>query len=81
MECFTKIVNGFKQLTIFSKHSILDVWEGSEYGFLKLFCRGSKRDKQDHLIFIGQTGYSIHSDFSPYSKVIHGITIFKLTKG
>ena len=25
MECFVKIVNGFKPLTIFTKHSILDV--------------------------------------------------------
>ena len=28
MKCFAKIVN---DLTIFAKHSILDVWEGSEY--------------------------------------------------
>ena len=28
MERFTKIVNGFQPLTIFSKRSILDVWQG-----------------------------------------------------
>ena len=31
MEHFAKIVNGFQALTIFAKHSILDVWQGSEY--------------------------------------------------
>ena len=31
VEIFAKIVNGFCQLTIFSKRSILDVWQGSEY--------------------------------------------------
>ena len=28
---FVKIVNGWNSLTIFAKHSILDVWQGSEY--------------------------------------------------
>ena len=31
MEYFTKIVTRYKSLTIFTKHSILDVWQGSEY--------------------------------------------------
>ena len=31
MECFVKIVNGFKLLTVFPKPFILDVWQGSEY--------------------------------------------------
>ena len=30
-------------------------------GFLKLFCRGSERDKRYHLTFISQTDYSINS--------------------
>ena len=36
-------------MPIFAKHFILDVWQGSEYysGLLKLFYRGSKRDKQE----------------------------------
>ena len=33
MENFAKIVNGWKPLTIFAKHSILDVWQDSEYVF------------------------------------------------
>ena len=31
MKCFAKMVNGWKLLTIFAKHSILDYWHGSEY--------------------------------------------------
>ena len=31
MELFTKIISGFQQWTIFSKRSILDIWQGSEY--------------------------------------------------
>ena len=30
MKRYVKIINGFKSLTIFKKHSILDVWEVSE---------------------------------------------------
>ena len=30
MELFEKIVEGFESLIIFVKHSILDVWQGSE---------------------------------------------------
>ena len=33
MERFQKLVNGFKPLTIFSKRSILDAWQGSEYAY------------------------------------------------
>ena len=28
---FVKKVNGWKLLTFFAKHAILDVWQGSEY--------------------------------------------------
>ena len=28
---FAQIVNGWKSWNIFGKHSILDVWQGSEY--------------------------------------------------
>ena len=31
MERFAKIVNGYQLLTIFTKRSILDIWQGSEY--------------------------------------------------
>ena len=31
MECFVKMLNGFWPLTLFGKHFILDVWQGSEY--------------------------------------------------
>ena len=46
MKSLAKKVNGFKPLTIFTKHSILDVWQGSEFisGLLKLLCHDSKRD-------------------------------------
>ena len=33
MEYFDKTVNGWKQLTIFTKGSNLDSWYGSEYAF------------------------------------------------
>ena len=33
MEGFTKIVNTWKPLTIFTKRSILDVWQGSKGAF------------------------------------------------
>ena len=32
MERFEKIVEGFEPLTIFAKRSVLNVWQGSEYG-------------------------------------------------
>ena len=31
MQRFAKIVNKWKPLTIFAKHSSFDVWQGSEY--------------------------------------------------
>ena len=31
MECFLKTFNDKKLLTFFAKHSILDVWQNSEY--------------------------------------------------
>ena len=37
LERFPKKVNGWKRLTIFAKHSILDVWQGSEYAFGMIF--------------------------------------------
>ena len=49
IECLTKKVNRFKPLTIFTKQSILDVWQGSGYAFgsLKLFFHGFKRDTRE----------------------------------
>ena len=32
MECFEKVVDDFELLTILGKRSILDVWQGFEYG-------------------------------------------------
>ena len=32
MACFEKVVDGFELLTSFTKRSILDVWQGSDYG-------------------------------------------------
>ena len=50
MECFTKLVYSFSSLTIFTKHAMLDVWQGSDYdsGLLQLFCCDSKRDKWEY---------------------------------
>ena len=76
-------INSFYLLTIFAKHSILNVWQGSEYAFglLMLFCYGSKRDTQECLIYTKLfIVFTPNSDFSHYSEVIHGSTTFKVTK-
>ena len=41
------------KMAIFTKHAMLDVWQGSDYdsGLLQLFCCDSKRDKREHLIY------------------------------
>ena len=48
MEPFTEVVNlvSFEPLTIFSKRSVLDIWQGSEYAFVWIhghttLCLGS----------------------------------------
>ena len=71
-------------MIVFTKYSILDVWNGSEYtsGLLKLFCPGSQRHTQDCLIYAKLIiVFTPNLEFSPYSEVIHGSTTFKLTKG
>ena len=59
MERFTK------KMIIFTQHSILDVWHGSEYtsGLLKLFCRGAVAVSEGYagLLDICETDYYIHS--------------------
>ena len=35
MELFAKIANDWESLAIFAKSSILDLWQGSEYAFVK----------------------------------------------
>ena len=37
MERFFKIVNTYKPLIIFAKHSIVTVWKGSEYPFANTY--------------------------------------------
>ena len=32
MECFEKVVDGFELFSIFAKRSILEAWQGCEYG-------------------------------------------------
>ena len=46
MESLMKKANGFQPQAIFAKHSILDVWKGSDYasGLLTMLWCGSKRD-------------------------------------
>ena len=34
MKRFAKIFNSFEPLTIFTKHSILDIWQVSEYAYV-----------------------------------------------
>ena len=73
-----------KKMIIFTKHSPLDVWHGSEYtsGFLRLFCHGSQRGTRDGLIYAKLIiVFTPNVEFSPYSEVIHESTTFKLTKG
>ena len=83
MEYFAKKVSSFYLLTIFAKHSILDVWQGSEYasGLLKLFCYVSKRNTQECLIYAKlNIVFTLNLVSSPYSEVIHESTTFKLLK-
>ena len=44
MKCFPKRVNGQKPLSIFTKHSILDAWQGSAYDSVL----GSNKSKKNH---------------------------------
>ena len=70
MECFTKKVNNFYLLTFFANHSILYVWQSSEYvsGLLKLFWHVCKRDTQEHLIYTKLIMvFILNLAFSPYS--------------
>ena len=75
-----KKVNGFYAMTISTKHSILDVWQSSDYaaGLLKLLCHGSREihGKTD----ICQTYIPSKLRTFPYSEVTHGSRIFKLKK-
>ena len=70
MECYIKNVNNFYLLTIFANQSILYVWQSSECasGLLKLFWCGSKRDTQEHLIYVEVIMvFILNFAFSPYS--------------
>ena len=71
-------------MIIFTQHSILDVWHGSEYtsGVLKCFCCGSQRDTRDCLIYAKLIiVFTPNLEFPPYAEVIHGSTTFKLLEG
>ena len=50
MEYFAKIVDGIKLLTFFVKHSILDIWQGSDYASVisySLFGKTEDVNKND----------------------------------
>ena len=68
-------------MTISAKHSILDIWQGSDYasGLLKLFCCGSKRDTPENWYM---TNIYIRFKLSifPYSEVAYVSKTFKLKK-
>ena len=68
MAYFAKIVNSFQPLTIFTKHSILDVSQGSEYSSDYLhFFQSCKRDVFRNLqnIYDGAFLHWYLSTFSP----------------
>ena len=81
-------------MTIFTKQSILNVWQSSECisGLLKLFCRGSKRDTRERLMYakliilftsnleFPSYPFNLKKFWKKYSEVIHGSTTFKLIK-
>ena len=72
-----------KSLTLFSKHSIFQNTQFSEYtsGLFKLFCLGSKRDTRECLIHAKLIIiFTPNLEFSPYSEVIHEKATFKLTE-
>ena len=83
------IQNSFKHLRwsvlkkIYLRNTILDVWHGFEYtsGLHKLFCHGSQSDTPDCMIYAKLIiVFTPNLEFPPYSEVIHGSTILKLTK-
>ena len=45
MKQFVKIVKEFESLTIFTKGSILDVWEGTEYASVQQIIKTHKPNK------------------------------------
>ena len=59
-------------MTISVKHSILDVWQGSDYasGLLKLLCCGSKRDTPENW-YMPNIYICSKLRIFPYSKVRH----------
>ena len=65
--CLTKKVNRFKSLTIFTKQSILEVWQGSGYasGSFKLFCRGFNRDTREGWYMSNWLWYSLQTKNFP----------------
>ena len=46
MEILTKIANGFQPPTIFTKSSILDAWQGSEYASLDAIFYDLSKEQQ-----------------------------------
>ena len=69
-------------MTVFTKHSISDVWQGSECAsvLLTLFFHGSKRDTRELLIY-AKLIMVFAPKFSSYSEATHGGTTIRLTKG
>ena len=54
MECFAKIVNGWKAFTIFPKQLTLDVWQGSEYASVVCPCNFSNTSLNMFKIVLSQ---------------------------
>ena len=46
MDRFAKIVNSIQQLTILAKHSVLDVWQVSEYASVHIMCESKRTIKK-----------------------------------
>ena len=60
IKSFEKIINGSQPSTIFTKISILDVWQGSEYAFAKTSLRLSKHFVNRYKLVSGKLGSSFN---------------------
>ena len=77
MECFAKIVYSFQSLTIFSKLSILDVWQGSGlWNYFAVLLREELKLK----IQMAYEGFINSENMKSFMKLLFRKKQFKLTK-
>ena len=77
------MVNDFLPLTIFAKHSMLNVWQGSKCTLDYLSCFAVVLKGIHVKVDICQTDNDFHSKLRifSYSEVMHGSATFRFTKG